>query len=185
MAIAKHLMEHFKKVSFEEEKEIIKDLNLKIYINKHIIGAFIGKKKYDIYNRNIYVYNIKFDIKNFSKGDIISFELGDNIKFEFYDSDENTYMYTSEDENNYYSFIGYDTEYNWGNSEFVNDSYPYAFAGDVNSNAFEYYIINNPKELSDYEVDHIINVWIVRINKNDYKKTDREKIYDDIFMKLC
>ena len=185
MAISKHLLENFKKVSSEEEKEIIKDLNLKVCINKNIIGAFIGKKKYDIDNKNLYVYNIKFDIKHFTKDDVISFNIGDNIKFEYYDSDENTYMYTSEDENYYYAFIGYDTDYNWGNSEFINDSYSYAFTGDVNSNSFEYYIINNPKEYSNYEVDHVINVWIVRINKNNYKKFDKEKIYNDIFLKLC
>ncbi len=137
MAIARHLLEGFKKVSFEESELFEQDFGLKTLIRGIPISCDICKKKYEICNKNITVYNLKLDIKNFVKCDTISFKFDNNLKFEFYDSDENTFMYTSEDENNYYAFIGYDTDYNWSRSEFLNDNYSYAYSDFKAINMFD------------------------------------------------
>lgn len=182
MGIANHLIENFKKLSYDDNKNFIKESKLEIFVNKNNISGDVSKKKYNICDKNINVYNVKVDIKSFSRGDTISFKIGDNIVFEFYDSDENTYMYISEDKNNYYTFIGYDTDYNWANSKFINEDYSYAFTGDVEKNKFEYMLVNNPKDFLEYEIDHVINIWIVIVNKESI--INPEKMYNNISLKL-
>ena len=184
MAIAKHLLENYKKISFEETHSFKQNTGLKTFVNGNPIECNIYNKKYEIFNQSINVYNFKLDIRNFTKGDKFSFKFKNNLSFTFYDSDENTFMYIAEDEKNYYVFIGYDTDYNWGDSSFINDNYSYAFTGDIDNSCFEYMIIDNPNNYLKCEVDYNINAWFLKLYKTDFNGIDKDKLFDDISIEL-
>lgn len=170
MGIARHLIEKFEKTNFDKK-------SISILVNDKPIDYDVYVKPYLICNKEVPVYNFKIDITKLNEGDRISFKLNKPMKFEYYDSDEYTYMVTSKDMDNYYSVIAYDSYYDFGSKTFINEDYPYAYSFDVYEPAV-YYIIDNPNKYK-YEIDHVINIWFVKINKNDFKESEDE-LFDSI-----
>ena len=177
MAISELLTKDYKKVVNEK-------LEISTYLNDNFINSEISKKTYNVYNRELDVYNIKVNIDAYAKNDIISFIVGKNIIFKPYDSDECTYMYTSEDDTNYYIVIGYDTDYFWNTNEFINEKYPYALIEEIKENKFEYSLLDESINYPNSDYYHNINLWLIKINKEEFKDIDREEIYEYISLKL-
>lgn len=170
MGIARHLIEKFEKTNFDKK-------SISILVNDKPIDYDVYVKPYLICNKEVPVYNFKIDITKLNVGDHISLRLNKPMKFEYYDSDECTCMVTSKDMDNYYSVIAYDSNYDFGSSTFISEDYPYAFSFDKPDSA-DYYIIDDPNKFK-YEIDHVINIWFLKINKNNFEETEDE-IFDSI-----
>lgn len=177
MGIANHLLTNFELIKNRDEiRKIKKEIPLQVYRNYESIPYEIYKKEYSIipYHKHN-VYNIRIDVKNYNVKDTIQFSFINTPTFSRYDSDENTIMLDSQNNKDYYAIIGYDSE------EKMFECYGIY---DIRKDGLYYSVDLNPKEHLDYELEHVINVWIIHIDKTKLENASNEYISECVFDKL-
>ena len=179
MGIANHLLTNFELVKNKDElRQIKKQIPFQVYRNYDSITYEIYKKEYSLIPYYKYdVYNIRIDVKNFNINDTIQISFTNTPSFKRYDSDENTVMIDYQDNKDYYAIIGYDKE-----DSLINECYGIY---DIRKDGIYYSIDLNPKEHLDYELAHVINVWIVHIDKSILKNVSNDSISECVFNKLA
>lgn len=179
MGIANHLLTNYELIKNRDElRKVKKKIPFQVYRNYEPISYEIYKKEYSIipyYKHD--VYNIKIDVRNFNKNDTVQISFINKSSFKRYDSDENTVMLDYQDSNNYYAIIGYVKE-----DSLINECYG---VYDIRKDGIYYSIDSNPKESLDYELSHIINVWIVYIDKTAIDNVSNDDISEYVYDKLA
>lgn len=180
MAYMKPYLDSFIEVTDKAEKNnVIEEFDLVVLKNESPFEYNLYKREFNIFPHIISVaYNIRIETKDLNIDDRIKINCSKALKFDSYDSDENTEMIESHKDNDYYAMVVYDSEYNRGDF-YGGVEYSYAIWGS-NSKGYEYCIVRNPKEHLEFDLEHIINVWIIHIDKTKLKDFSDNEISESV-----